>query len=126
MTDATSSSDGAFRTLANMVSLPRDSRVCSSTRSSTKCATTPSLPGDVMISSRSAPADLASSATNSIPGVSTTGRSSFGTVLVAGRKRVPKPAAGTIAVRGMGGVPGTDSYSTSLAGLVCASVIFPP
>jgi hypothetical protein len=37
-----------------------------------------------------------------MPGVSTTGSNSLGTVLVAGRKRVPKPAAGTIAVRGMG------------------------
>ena len=33
------------------------------------------------------------------PRVSTTGSSSLGTVLVAGRKRVPKPAAGTMAVR---------------------------
>jgi 5-formyltetrahydrofolate cyclo-ligase len=37
-----------------------------------------------------------------MPGVSTTGNSSLGTVFVAGRKRVPKPAAGTIAVRGTG------------------------
>ena len=42
----------------------------------------------------------ASAATSSIPGVSTTGNSSFGTVLVAGRNRVPRPAAGTTAVYG--------------------------
>ncbi len=83
-----------------MAFLPRASSVPSSTRSSTKCATTPSLPSEVMITSRSAPASAASAATNSMPGVSTTGSSSLGTVLVAGRKRVPKPAAGTIAVRG--------------------------
>ena len=52
--------------------------------------------------SRSAPASAASAATSSMPGVSTTGSNSLGTVLVAGRKRVPSPAAGTIAVRGIG------------------------
>ena len=52
--------------------------------------------------SRSAPASAASAATSSIPGVSTTGSNSLGTVLVAGRKRVPNPAAGTTAVCGMG------------------------
>ena len=34
-----------------------------------------------------------------IPGVPTTGKSSFGTALVAGRKRVPQPAAGKTAFR---------------------------
>jgi hypothetical protein len=34
-----------------------------------------------------------------MPGVSTTGRSSLGTDLVAGRNRVPSPAAGTTAER---------------------------
>ncbi|GAC1639847.1 MAG: hypothetical protein NVS4B6_10670 [Mycobacterium sp.] len=48
------------------------------------------------------PASAASAATSSMPGVSTTGSSSFGTVLVAGRNRVPKPAAGTTAVKGNG------------------------
>ena len=52
--------------------------------------------------SRSAPASAASAATSSIPGVSTTGSNSLGTVLVAGRKRVPNPAAGTTAVCGIG------------------------
>ena len=47
---------------------------------------------------RSAPAAAASAATSSIPGVSTTGSSSFGTAFVAGRNRVPSPAAGTMAV----------------------------
>src|SRR3954454_475115 len=48
---------------------------------------------------RSAPAAAASAATYSMPGVSTTGSSSLGTAFVVGRKRVPRPAAGTIAVR---------------------------
>ncbi len=52
--------------------------------------------------SRSAPASAASAATSSMPGVSTTGSNSLGTVLVAGRNRVPNPAAGTTAVRGIG------------------------
>ena len=87
--------------MASMAFLPRASRVPSRTRSSTKCATTLSLPSEVTITNRSAPASAASSATNSMPGVSTTGSNSLGTVLVAGRKRVPRPAAGTIAVRGI-------------------------
>ena len=100
-TDSTLIRAGARRTFSSIKCLPRASRVPSSTRSSTKCATTPSLPSDVTITSRSPPASAASAATNSIPGVSTTGRSSLGTVFVAGRNRVPRPAAGTIAVYGM-------------------------
>ena len=44
--------------------------------------------------SRSAPASAASAATSSMPGVSTTGSNSLGTVLVAGRNRVPRPGGG--------------------------------
>src|SRR5690625_2012069 len=101
-TDSTLIRPGARRTLASIAFLPRASRVPSSTRSSTKCATTPSLPSEVTITSRSAPASAASAATSSMPGVSTTGSNSLGTVLVAGRNRVPRPAAGTMAVRGTG------------------------
>src|SRR5579875_4008257 len=101
-TDSTLISRGARRTLASMSFLPRASNVPSSTRSSTKCATTLSLPWEVTITSRSAPASAASAATSSMPGVSTTGNSSLGTVLVVGKKRVPRPAAGTTAVRGTG------------------------
>ncbi|SIE96685.1 Uncharacterised protein [Mycobacteroides abscessus subsp. abscessus] len=100
-TDCTLMSAGALRTFSSMACLPRASSVPSSTKSSTKCATTPSLPSEVTITKRSAPASAASSATSSIPGVSTTGSSSLGTVLVAGRNRVPRPAAGTTAVRGI-------------------------
>ena len=94
--------NGARRTFSNIAFLPRASSVPSSTRSSTKWATTLSLPSEVTITSRSAPASAASSATSSMPGVSTTGNNSLGTVLVAGRKRVPSPAGGTIPVRGIG------------------------
>ena len=48
------------------------------------------------------PAATASATMYWIVGVSTMGRSSFGTALVAGRKRVPSPAAGITALRMVG------------------------
>ncbi|GEL18757.1 hypothetical protein PA7_25940 [Pseudonocardia asaccharolytica DSM 44247 = NBRC 16224] len=60
-----------------------------------------------------APAAAASAATSSMPGVSITGSSSFGTVLVVGRNRVPRPAAGTTAERNGSGPGRADG---SLAG----------
>ena len=45
------------------------------------------------------PARTASSTTYWIAGLSTTGSISFGCAFVAGRKRVPKPAAGITALR---------------------------
>ena len=45
------------------------------------------------------PAATASATMYWIVGMSTIGRSSFGTALVAGRKRVPSPAAGITALR---------------------------
>ncbi len=92
-------SSWARRTRGTSFSLPRAARVFSSSDESAKCAAMASFPGEVTISSSSAPASAASAATSSMPGVSTTGRSSFGTVLVVGRKRVPRPAAGTTAER---------------------------
>ena len=68
--------------------------------------------------SRSAPASAASAATSSMPGVSTTGSNSFGTVLVAGRNRVPNPAAGTTAVRGIGTRDGVIVHTLNLTSLV--------
>ena len=47
----------------------------------------------------SMPAPIASSTVCCSDGVSNTGNSSLGTTLVAGKKRVPKPAAGITAVR---------------------------
>jgi hypothetical protein len=49
--------------------------------------------------SRSAPASSASSTAYWISGLSTIGSISFGEALVAGRKRVPRPATGNTAVR---------------------------
>ena len=48
---------------------------------------------------RRAPAARASSTAYWISGLSTTGSISFGLALVAGRKRVPRPATGNTAVR---------------------------
>ncbi len=115
-TDSTLISAGARRTFSSIDVLPRASSVPSSTRSSTKCATTPSLPSDVTMISRSAPASAASAATSSMPGVSTTGSNSFGTVLVAGRNRVPNPAAGTTAVRGIGTRDGVIVHTLTASG----------
>ena len=51
----------------------------------------------VMSSTSSSPARTASSTTYWMAGLSTTGSISLGVALVAGRKRVPRPAAGTTA-----------------------------
>src|SRR5579864_9351779 len=53
----------------------------------------------VMNTNRVAPADSASSTAYWIRGLSTTGSISLGLALVAGRKRVPRPATGNTAVR---------------------------
>src|SRR6185295_16382055 len=54
----------------------------------------------------SIPEATASSTTYWIKGLSTSGNISFGDALVAGRKRVPKPAAGKTALRTFCGIPG--------------------
>ena len=51
------------------------------------------------MSTSSSPAATASSTTYWIAGLSTTGSISFGVALVAGRNRVPSPAAGMTALR---------------------------
>ena len=57
------------------------------------------LEAPVTNTSRRAPAASASSTAYWISGLSTTGSISFGLALVAGRKRVPRPATGNTAVR---------------------------
>ena len=52
----------------------------------------------VIIRMSSSPAAAASSTTYWMAGLSTTGSISLGVALVAGRKRVPRPAAGTTAL----------------------------
>src|ERR1041384_944577 len=53
----------------------------------------------VMSSTSFRPAATASSTTYWMAGLSTTGSISLGVAFVAGRKRVPRPAAGTTALR---------------------------
>src|ERR1700752_4482763 len=57
------------------------------------------LDAPVMNTRRRAPAASASSTAYWISGLSTTGSISLGLALVAGRKRVPRPATGNTAVR---------------------------
>jgi hypothetical protein len=57
------------------------------------------LPRPVTKMNCSIPAALASSTAYWMSGLSTTGSISFGIALVAGRKRVPSPATGKIALR---------------------------
>ena len=64
-----------------------------------KWSTIESLPRAQTRITSSTPAATASSTMYWIVGRSTMGRSSLGTALVAGRKRVPRPAAGMTALR---------------------------
>ena len=63
------------------------------------------------------PAVAASSTTYWIAGLSTTGSISLGTALVAGRNRVPSPAAGITALRRRAGPGGRLDMAGSLASL---------
>src|SRR5471032_3123996 len=62
------------------------------------------LPRPVMISIWSHPEAIASSTPYWMMGLSTMGSISFGWALVAGRKRVPSPAAGKTAFRTLAGI----------------------
>src|SRR5574341_2266658 len=78
---------------------PVRSRCASSSGAMSKWSTIESLPrAQTRITSRT-PALTASATMCWIVGTSTIGSSSFGTALVAGRKRVPSPAAGMTALR---------------------------
>ncbi len=66
-----------------------------------------------MTSTSDRPAETASSTTYWIAGLSTTGSISFGVAFVAGRKRVPRPAAGMTALVTIGPRARTASGSAS-------------
>src|SRR6185437_8931773 len=90
------------RTLRSWLSrslLPCRSRSCSSSWSESKWSSMARLEAPVMNTSRVAPAARASSTAYCMRGLSTTGSISLGLALVAGRKRVPRPATGNTAVR---------------------------
>ena len=79
--------------------LPVRSRLASSSAAMSKWSTIESLPRAQMRITSRTPAATASSTMYWMVGVSTMGSSSLGTALVAGRKRVPRPAAGMTALR---------------------------
>ncbi len=83
----------------NRSSRPLCSRLCSSSRLRSKWSSTARLPRPVMIKMSVRPARTASSTTYWIAGLSTTGSISLGELFVAGKKRVPRPAAGMTALR---------------------------
>jgi hypothetical protein len=91
-----------------------DSSQYSSSNERSKWFSSERFPRPVMIKMSLMPAATASSTTYWIAGLSTTGSISFGCAFVAGRNRVPSPAAGmTALVTDMGG-----GASLRLAGVV--------
>src|SRR4051794_10855418 len=79
--------------------LPLLSSRCSSSKLRSKWSSIARLLRPVMMRMSSSPALTASSTTYWIAGLSTTGSISFGELFVAGRNRVPSPAAGITALR---------------------------
>src|SRR6266567_2462411 len=89
----------ANRTSFSSSSLPLRSRKCSSSKLRSKWSSIARLLRPVMMRMSSIPAFTASSTTYWIAGLSTTGSISLGELFVAGRNRVPSPAAGMTALR---------------------------
>ena len=87
------------RISASASSLPPAASVASSSGERSKWSSTVFLDRPVTMRTSSMPAATASSTTYWIPGLSTRGIISLGVALVAGRKRVPRPAAGMTALR---------------------------
>src|SRR5262249_8496201 len=79
--------------------LPCCCSIASSSGSESKWSSMARLVAPVMNTRRRAPAASASSTAYWMRGLSTTGSISLGLALVAGRKRVPRPATGNTAVR---------------------------
>src|SRR4029453_11527103 len=87
------------RTSFRSSNLPLASRKCSSSKDRSKWSTMACLPRPMMMRMSVKPARTASSTTYWIAGLSRSGSISLGWALVAGRNRVPSPAAGTTAFR---------------------------
>ncbi len=87
------------RTSSSLSSSPLSLSSCSSSTERSKWSSMACLPRPVTIRMSSIPASTASSITYWIEGLSTSGSISLGWALVAGRKRVPSPAAGMTALR---------------------------
>ena len=86
-------------TSASSESLPLAWRSARARRCGRSGPRSPSCRGPVMMRMSSMPRRTASSTTYWMAGLSTTGSISFGCALVAGRNRVPRPAAGMTALR---------------------------
>src|SRR4029453_3260449 len=87
------------RTSFSSSNLPLASRKCSSSNDLSKWSTMACLPRPMMMMMSVRPARTASSTTYWIAGLSRSGSISLGCALVAGRNRVPSPAAGMTAFR---------------------------
>src|SRR4051794_39366668 len=87
-----------FCTRASREASPLACRTSSSSHARSKWSSSERLLRPVMTRTSDNPAVTASSTTYWIAGLSTTGSISFGVAFVAGRKRVPRPAAGTTAL----------------------------
>ena len=79
---------------------PSPRSACSSSMLRSKWSSSGRLLRPVIIRTSASPARTASSTTYWIAGLSTTGSISLGIAFVAGRNRVPRPAAGMTAFRG--------------------------
>src|ERR1700736_6667934 len=88
-----------LRTSASCSRLPRASRKDSSSTETSKWSSMAFLPRPVTRMMLSTPDSTASSTPYWMIGLSTSGSISFGCALVAGRNRVPRPAAGNTALR---------------------------
>ena len=100
-----------FRTRRSISMSPRDSRRCSSSKLWSKWSSIARFWLLVTMMTCSMPAATASSTAYWMTGLSTSGSISFGCALVAGRNRVPQPAAGKTALRTR-----IEPPSTGLAG----------
>src|SRR5215216_5166423 len=87
------------RTISSLSSSPFSVGGCSRSTERSKWSSMACLPRPVTIRMSSIPAPTASSITYWMAGLSTSGSISLGCALVAGRKRVPSPAAGITALR---------------------------
>src|SRR5918992_2533685 len=98
------------RTSSSLSSSPLSVSSCSSSTERSKWSSMACLPRPVTIRMSSIPASTASSITYWIEGLSTRGSISLGCALVAGRKRVPSPAAGMTAFRTFTMIPPTSLF----------------
>src|SRR6185312_12960410 len=117
------------RTTASRSVLPLSSSIRSSSKLTSKWSSIEFLPRPVTMMMLSMPESSASSTPYWIMGLSTSGSISLGCALVAGRKRVPSPAAGNTALRTLrmmaGGIVDDRSDSNKGDGRDCRPPALP-